>query len=474
MAGSSLGPTLTRITDRLPWLTAPPARPGRGGDRATGVPRRSGKGVLLPPFEAPVEVTASSLRDRLARCCPAQGIDLVGIVSLPCRLPHAAAWRDWLARDRSGELAYLSADPAGRLDPTRADPWACSLLVFAQRYTDGWPVDDEEPTRGTMAARSWLAGVSRYARGLDYHDVFKTAARRVLADLGAAWAGLRGKVSVDTGPYLEREFAWLAGLGFFGKNTCLIHERLGSGLFLAVAVTNLQVSGLPAAAGPARAPLWEVAPRTRNRPGAAPSAPSAARLDGVGDMMAEPGVASRCGRCRRCLEACPTRALVEPFVLDAGRCLSTWSIEWRGRLAEPLRPLQNGLLFGCDICQAVCPWNHKAARGAEIAGGQSRSAGSLSCPPVSPPPREYAPLPEHDAITLADLLSMPVEEYRRRFRRTPLWRAHPEGMRLNALTVAANTGRRDLVDDIAALIRNDSDRTVREAAEWALARLRQE
>jgi epoxyqueuosine reductase len=353
-------------------------------------------------------VTAERLTDLLGELCPPRGIELAGAVTLPCPLPHAAAFHAWLAAERHAGLAYLARDPAARVDPTVQRPWARALLVFAQRYAAGWSADDRSPWDGAAPGRPWTDGVARYARGRDYHDLLLDDVKGVVDDLRRTLGPFRAHAAVDTGPYLEREYAWLAGLGFFGRNSCLIHERLGSGLFLGVAAVGLAVDGLPAAGTPAAAPLWGVMPRT-----IAVSAPRAAA----------PGPASRCGSCRLCQEACPTGALDTPFVLDANRCLSTWTIEWHGRLPVGEEARQGGRLFGCDICQAVCPWNRRAA----CAGGAIRP--------------EYGVDPAHAEVSLADLLEIDAEEFRRRFRRSPLWRAHPDGLRRNAATVIANGGR---------------------------------
>jgi len=276
---------------------------------------------------------------------------------------------------------------------------------MAHRYSAGWPEDDPDPVAGGHAPQeaNWLGRVSRYARGRDYHDVLLKAMRQVLRGLRTTWPDLEAHASTDTGPYLEREYAWLAGLGFLGHNRCLIHEKLGSGLFLGVALTNLEVTGLPPAGRPATEPLYAVTPR-RRRPAA----------DAPWD---------RCGTCTRCLDACPTQALDLQKGLDAHRCLSTWTIEWRGQVPEGRGQDQGGLLFGCDICQAVCPWNRKAARDAAN---------------HPEPEAAYAPLEEHAGLTLADLVDLNDDEFRRRFRKTPIWRCHPEGIRRNAERVRRN------------------------------------
>jgi epoxyqueuosine reductase len=380
-----------------------------------------------------IEIAAADLAARLASLCPLHALDLAGAAALDGPAPHAEAWSRWLDCGLHGGLDYLERTREERSDPRRHQPWAGTMLVFAQRYTDGWPAADNDLGDAVFgdgfAADDWLAGVARYARGRDYHRILRRSVEGLLQGLRAIWPGLVADLSVDTGPYLERDWAWRAGLGFVGKNTCLIHESLGSGLVLAVAPTNLVISGLD----DHPRPLYSVvAPERRHR--------------------SMPG---GCGGCARCLEACPTGALVQPLVLNAGRCLSTWTIEHRGRAPAAERELQGGRIFGCDACQQACPWNNEAAR---------RAASSDLWPAVS---AAYTPLPEHAALSLADLVTLDSDGFRRCFRDTPLWRAHPEGMRRNALVVAANTGRIDLLEVVRAAAQDDPDPEVRAVAAWA-------
>ncbi len=341
----------------------------------------------------------------LGEVCPAAHIDLAGAVALPCPLPHAEKWRDWVAAGRHGDLDYLLRDPAGRADPTVKNPTAGTLLVFAQRYTDGWAMNDPDPSAGgpNSADTPWTARVSRYARGLDYHDVLLKDIKQVLTHLRTQWPALTAFPTTDTGPYLEREYAWLAGCGFLGHNRCLTHEKLGSGLFLGVALTNLHLEGLPASSSPVPEPLYAVTARTRHLRKLAPL-----------DM---------CGTCTRCLDACPTNALDIVHGLDAGRCLSTWTIERQGHVPSDQASLTGGLLFGCDICQAVCPWNQRVA----------------AQPAVADAPRDQYTVQEaHTELDLTGLAEISDAEFRSRLRKSPLWRAHPEGLRRNARRVQAN------------------------------------
>lgn len=358
----------------------------------------------------PVKSTATQLKGWLEEVCPAAGIEIVGAVALPCPIPHREQWLEWVREGRHGGLEYLEREPENRADPSLKNPWSRSVLVMAHRYTAGWPADDDDPTAGGHLPLDgpWIKRVSRYARGRDYHDVLLKSMRRVLQGLKEKIPGLEAFPSTDTGPYLEREYAWLAGLGFLGHNQCLIHEKLGSGLFLGVALTNLQVEGLQTAGMPAADALYTIAPRRLNPPAIPP--------------------VNLCGSCTRCLDACPTEALDLSKGLDANLCLSAWSIEWRGGAPKDSEHLQGGLLFGCDICQAVCPWNRRAASHQE------------NQPPVS---EAYNPLPEYRALSLQGLENISDEDFRLYFKKTPIWRCHPDGMRRNAQLV-----RRNLEKDI--------------------------
>ncbi len=356
------------------------------------------------PSDIPtVEISRQELAELLAELCPVHRIDLAGAVTLPCVQPHRQRWRQWLAAERHADLEYVTRDPAAREDPLRKNPWAQSVLIFGQRYTDGWAGDEDLLLREVP----WTDRVARYARGRDYHDVLLKDIKRVVARLKEAVPGLAAFPSTDTGPYLEREYAWLAGLGFMGKNTCLIHEKLGSGMFLGVALTNLRVKGLSAGEQPQAEPLYAVVPRRRRTP---------SRI-----------LANHCGSCTACLEACPTDALLPSGGLDARRCISTWTIEWQGRAPAEHRNEQGGLLFGCDICQSVCPWNQRAAEKAKPLGVRA----------------EYAALDAHAELKLADLVELSDDDFRARFRRTPLWRAHPAGLRRNAEVVLENLSAKE-------------------------------
>ncbi|HEV7224073.1 MAG TPA: tRNA epoxyqueuosine(34) reductase QueG [Pirellulales bacterium] len=303
-------------------------------------------------------------------------------------------FHEWLAAGYAGEMDYLPRREAAYEHPRHVLDGARSLLVLAMNYRTDEP-RRVEPGQGR---------VSRYAWGDDYHDLIH-ARLHDLADFlrrQAPGAAVRGVV--DSAPLLEREFAQLAGLGWIGKNTLLLNKRLGSWFFLAALVTD-------------------------------------APLD-----YDEPHATDHCGACRACLDACPTQAFVAPYVLDSRRCISYLSIELRSSVPVELRPGMGDWLLGCDVCQDVCPWNHRA--------------------PASQEPG-LQPAPGANPLDLAALFELDDAEFRRRFRRTPLWRPKRRGILRNAAIILGN--QRPL-GGLPALERGlgDVEPLVRGACAWAL------
>jgi epoxyqueuosine reductase len=251
--------------------------------------------------------------------------------------------------------------------------------------------------------RGWIA---RYAWGDDYHDVVKARLEDLRARLAADLGPLESRVYVDTGPVVERAYAAAAGLGAWGKNTCLLHPEHGSWFFLGEVITNLEME------------------------------PDAPRAD-------------LCGSCTACLEACPTGALVAPYALDATRCISYLTIELKGAIPEEQRPGLGRHVFGCDICQDVCPWNRRRRERGE-AGFE---------------PREGLLAPDLDALAVLDEAG-----FRETFRGSPVKRAKRRGLLRNVCVAIGNSGdaaRRPVLERLAA----DADPLVREHAAWALGRL---
>jgi epoxyqueuosine reductase len=344
------------------------------------------------------DTRAARIEERIKAQAYGLGFDLVGLTALG---PASTAPRfdEWLANGYAGEMAYLERGAEKRRDTRRPVEGARSAVVVAMSY------GGREPS----------GPVARYARGDDYHDVMESRLRALHRRI-EEWTGtpVRGKAYVDTGPLLERDLARKAGLGWFGKNTMLINPRLGSFFFLGALLLDLEL---------------------------APDAPFEAE---------------RCGRCTRCLDACPTEALVEPGVLDARRCISYLTIEQRGEIPVELREAVGGLVYGCDICQEVCPWN-------------VRFASKLGEPAFAA--REA--LAAKDARTLArEMLAMSQAEFSAVFRKSPMKRAKLRGLKRNAAVVLGNIGDREDADVLTHAL-NDPDPLVREHATWALARLRQ-
>jgi epoxyqueuosine reductase len=346
---------------------------------------------------------ARELAGRARALALALGFDLAGVAPAE-PAPHAEDLRAWLARGFAGEMGWLARRAEARIDPRRVLEGARSCIALGFVYDPGEPPALDGPR----------ARVARYAGGEDYHDVLLDRVRAFEAALVAlAGRPLRTRGYVDTGPVLERALAARAGLGWVGKNTCLIHPALGSYLFLAVVLTDLELE---------------------------PDVP-------------EP---DHCGSCRACLDACPTAAFPEPYVLDATRCISYATIEARGPIPEALRVAHGDWAFGCDVCQEVCPWNRRERR-------------SVPADPLGLRAR-IAPRAEWRRPALRWLLGLDEAAWRRAARGTALRRARWRGLLRNALVAAGNSGDPEL----APLVRrhaDGADELLAEHARWALLRL---
>jgi epoxyqueuosine reductase len=342
-------------------------------------------------------VSASSITPLVKAQAYGLGFDLVGVATLG-PVETAAAFEEWVARGYAGEMQYLARAAAKRRDTRLPIPGATSAVVVGMSYGGTEPPGP----------------VARYARGDDYHDVIAAKLRELHAWIGERLGReVRGKAYVDTGPILERDVARRAGLGWFGKNTNLINPQLGSFFFLGALLLDLELDADP------------------------------------------PFEADRCGSCTRCLDACPTDAFAGPRQLDATRCISYLTIELKGAIPEGLRERIDDRLYGCDVCQDVCPWNARFSR-------------DLREPTFAPRPT----IRGKDVRTLArEILTMDDEAFRTTFRRSPIKRAKLRGLKRNAAVVLGNVGTADDVPVLVGAL-EDAEPIVSEHAAWALANLR--
>ena len=348
-----------------------------------------------------------TLTTRVKALGHALGLDRIG-VSSPGESAQTRFLSEWLDRGYAGGMAYMSARSAERGSPERLMPGVKSVISVALAHPA--PVE----TSGDSASNGTGRAVASYAGGEDYHDVLLDRVRALAAGVKAlAGHAVETRPYVDTGPVLERVFAARAGLGWQGKNTCLIDRELGSRILLGVVLTDLELD-----------------------------------FD-----RAEP---DHCGTCRACIDACPTDALVEPYVLDARRCISYTTIESRESTPPDLRAAQGDWIFGCDICQDVCPWNRKP--------DEKEQPDPLAL-------RErLQPDPRWVRAELHWVLSLTEETWREATRGTALRRARFQGLMRNALVAAGNSGDGSL-RPLIARFSGGEDPLLVEHAEWALDRL---
>jgi epoxyqueuosine reductase len=350
----------------------------------------------------------SDIKAIVKRAAQDAGFDLSGIApaSDNAELEQFPAW---ITAGHAGEMKYMDArDESGalkRASLSRVAPWARSVIVCAINYNTDYPYSTEvkDPARGWISRYAW----SRE----DYHDAVLRRLKQVETALHHAVKDLHPDLVtrsyVDTGPVVERVFAKYAGVGWIGKNTCIIDQKKGSWLFLGVILTSLEL---------------------------APDLPAP-------DL---------CGTCTRCIEACPTQAILAPYQLDSNRCISYLTIEKRGPIPEHIRAGLGRHVFGCDICQDVCPWNRKA--------------------PTSAAP-EFYPRPGLVNPSLTWLAEMTPEDFRDTFRESPIRRTKRSGLRRNAVIAMGNTGCAEflpLLDKLAS----DEDELVSDSARWAAGQLR--
>lgn len=325
---------------------------------------------------------------------------------------------DWVEDGRAGTMEYLKRrDETGRLVRSSvrvALPWARSVIVCAANYNSAEPRStDAAPEGAGWIARYAWTGRAEDGRPSDYHKVLLRCLEKLRGRLAAEHGAFESRCFVDTGPVVERVYARYAGIGWVGKNTCLLNQQLGSWLFLAVIVTSLEV--------PADGPQVQLAP-------------------------------DRCGSCTRCIDACPTGALTAPRQMDANRCIAYLTIEKRAEIPEELRTGIGRQIFGCDICQDVCPWNRRA--------------------PVSADP-EFVPRQALVNPALEWLAEMDEAEFGRWFNGSPVRRARFSGFRRNLAVAMGNSGHQRYLPTLRQWA-GDTNRVLAEAAEWAMKNLRRD
>ncbi len=348
------------------------------------------------------------------------GFARAGIAPLPRfgseeNAAHERYFAEWVERDRAGEMEWLKRrDALGRYVRSAVElaaPWARSIVVCLAPYGGGAPLSTDPAPAGT----GWIA---RYAnssadgRPSDYHKVLLRRLEGLEASLKAELGEFRSWAYVDTGPLVERAFAAMAGMGWTGKNTCTLNQDLGSFFFLGVVLTSL-----------------EVAPERRA-------------------ILA----ADRCGSCTRCIDACPTDALIAPRQMDASRCISYLTIEKRGAIDPELREGVGRQVFGCDICQDVCPWNARARREPAVIDRELRTRPELINP------------------ELLALAALTKAEWEAKFFGSPIKRARFEGFRRNLAIAMGNSGEPSMLPTLRQWAR-EGDPVLAETAGWAIRKL---
>ena len=332
-----------------------------------------------------------SLENQIRRQAAAVGFTLCGFTRL-FPVPREQFFTDWLSQGYAGEMTYLAREPQRRIDPAIPFPQAKSMICLGYPYAPPRlpEIDWQRELRGRIAA---------YAAGVDYHDIIQAKLKTLVAHLQESVPGLWARPYVDTGPLFEREWAYRSGLGWFGKNTMLLHKGAGSWFFLAEILVSIELEG-------------EGIPK------------------------------AHCGKCTRCLTDCPTGALEEGLVLKAPLCISYLTIEHRGPIPHELRPKMGNWIFGCDVCQEVCPWNEKFAQ-----------------------PREE--LVEELFPSLTELIKLDEGGFRARFGHSAIHRTRRRGLLRNVAIALGNSGNPEAIGPLRLAL-NDSAPLVRSHAAWAL------
>ena len=360
------------------------------------------------------------MRQPIQEFCKQLGFSLFGVARAQAS-PGFARLQEWIAQGYAGTMDYIPKRLEAYRHPDAVLEGCKSVIMLGMPYTpsphtrpskransSSAHAHDNESSATPDAAANRFAKLGSYASGsVDYHDLIRESLNQICSHLAQQVPGSSNRGVVDTAPLMERDFAQLAGIGWIGKNTLLLHRQMGSYFFLAAVLTDIELEA------------------------------------------DDPFRSDHCGTCTACLDACPTGAFEKPHVLNASKCISYLTIEHRGTIAAELSEGMGDWLFGCDVCQMVCPWNRKVE--AEV-----------------PPPFQHSDLDRKSS--LEHWLQLDEDGFRTLYRKTPFWRTKLVGMHRNAMIVAANTNRHDLVPLIELLLQSDNSVLVQTAVE-TLARL---
>lgn len=340
-----------------------------------------------------------NLSDRIKQQAAALGFSACRITSADPP-PHHKAYQQWLHDGCNGEMQYLERQEEKRSQPSLVLEDARSIVLVALNYSveSGRPQPSHDPNSGVIA---------RYARYDDYHDLFWDRLAQLLKSIQEIRPEAKGRVYCDTGPVTERDLAMRAGLGWIGKHTNLISRTLGNWFLIGSVFLDI-------------------------------------------DLDIDPPESQHCGTCTRCIPACPTGAITEPYHLDARRCIAYLTIELKGSIPVELRPLIGNRIFGCDDCLAVCPWNKFAV---EASGNGLHLRNDLT------------------NLDLIELLTIDNTEFKRRFAGSPILRAKRRGFLRNVCVALGNIGNLEAVEPLKALIATETEPLILEHAIWALERL---
>ncbi|HEX5838280.1 MAG TPA: tRNA epoxyqueuosine(34) reductase QueG [Anaerolineales bacterium] len=346
---------------------------------------------------------SEDLKEKIKAKARQLGFILAGVTT-PDPPPHYSTFETWLAHGHHGTMDYLATDRSRlrRADPRQILPECRSILVLATPYSPSVYAGDAEEGQEGIGGRGKIAA---YARGDDYHDVLPSRMKELVQFIEEqAGQPVKNRWYTDTGPLLERDLAQRAGIGWIGKNTCLIHPKHGSYFLLSEILLDLPLEPDP------------------------------------------PFVTDHCGTCTRCIDACPTDCILPDRTLDARRCISYLTIELKDEIPLDLRDKVGDWVFGCDICQQVCPWNRFAAEG-------------------DPAFRERAPLP-----SLQEELTLSTQAFNQRFKGTPVKRTKRRGYLRNVAVALGNTGGMHTLPVLQNAL-NDEEPMVREHAQWAIHKI---